>query len=373
LFSLTITHCECKNSPSTDEQPVQPRKAEYTGPWVEGKMEVVGNQLKLAIQQFKNKAAGLVLNKNLLFQAFTISFTIDQMNEHGRSMQYGKFLMNKTAKSKALEEAVVENMDLDKMVVIIPNKPMQHKVSSGDTKVFTTNFGDSNLFFGYKRNLFAQDEVQIAEMPHLAMLKHTYDSKLRTQPDEAFLCINVPRYVDLDTKGIYGNQFGSLQEGQLQEILKKQILYRNPITYHHIISIAAPTDLSPGQPYQLTNFSRFFLPAFCAYQAARQVFPNDRIQIETGNWGAGAFGNDIRMAAISQILAAALSGAHLVIYPYSQAGRQDWQEGIQLLKDAMAGLQKTGKALTASNIFQRAQEIATSKGNTLRKRHGNGT
>lgn len=370
LLTLTITHCECNNSPSTSEQPDKTSK--YTGSWVEGKMKVVGSQLKLAIQQFKDNTAGLTANKNTLFQLVTKDFTIDQIDDDGKDMQYGKFSMSEAAKKKALEEVVLDDTDIDKILTIIPNKPMGHKASSENTKVLTTNFGDRSVFFGYASNLFAQDEVQIAEMPHLAMLKHTHDQELHTKQNEAFLCTNVPRYVDLDTSGIYG-KLSAFDESNLQAILPAKLKYRNPITHNHIVSIAAPTDLSAGQSYQLTNFSKFFLPAFCAYQAARQVFPNNKIQIETGNWGAGAFGNDIRIAAISQILAAALSKVQLDIYPFGKIGEQQWKEGIQLLKDGIVDLQKTRTALTASNIFNRTQEIATRAGRPLQKGKGNGT
>jgi len=369
LLTFTITHCACNTDNPSTSNPDEPKEMKYTGPWVEGKMEVVGSQLNPAIQQFKNNTAGLASNKNILFQLVTTHYTIDQIDEDGKDMQYGKFVMSKAAKKKALEEAILDDTDIDKILAVVPNKPMEHKASFGNTRVFTTNFGDYRVFFGYASNLFAQDEVQIAEMPHLAMLKHTYANKLNTKQGEAFICTNVPRYVDLDTKGIYGNKFS----GATQETLQQRLTYRNPITKNHILSIAAPTTLNPGQPYQLTNFSDLFLPAFCAYQAAHQVFPKDIIQVEIGNWGAGAFGNDIRIAAISQIIAAAFSKVQLVIYPFGKNEAQKWKEGIQLLKDAIADLQKSGKALTVSNIFLHTQEIATKSGNPLQKGKGNGT
>lgn len=367
LLSVAITRCNCpSNSPSSKSED------NYTGPWVQGRMKTVGQQLKPAIQQFKDNTAGLTANKNRLFRLVTTHYTIDQMNKHGKDMQYGKFLMSVAAKKRALEEVVLDNTDIDKVLNIVLGKPMEHKTSFGNTKVFTTNFGDRRVFFGYASNLFAQDEVQIAEMPHLGMLKHAHDQELHTKQDEAFICTNVPRYVDLETDGIYG-KLAAFKESDLQNILPNKLKYRNPITHNHIISIAAPTDLSTGQPYQLSHFGKFFLPAFCAYQAAHQVFPNDTIQVETGNWGAGAFGNDIRIAAISQIIAAALSKVQLVIYPFDKTGEQQWKEGIQLLKAAIADLQKTRIALTASNIFNHAQEIATKAGQPLQKGKGNGT
>lgn len=365
LIILMLTRCECNNHPSNGEQP--------TRVWVTGEMKVIGNQLESAIKQFKGKTAGLVEAKDTLFQLVTAHRTNDQINEDGKNMQYGKFSMSQPAKKEALEEIVLDNTDIDKILNIVPNKPMEHKVSSGSTKVFTTNFGDRSIFFGYSCGLFAQDEVQIAEMPHLAMLKHTLKKELSAEKHGAFLCANVPRYVDLDTNGIYGHGLSKIKPNDLATTLKSKLKYRSPITYNNIISIVAPTDLSTGKPYNVADFSDFFLPAFCAYQAVHQIFPDNAIQVETGNWGAGAFGNDIRMAAISQILAAMLSKTQLDIYPSSKGSEQGWKAGIQLLKNSIIGLEKTRTALTARNIFIYAQEIATKAGDPIKKGTGNGT
>ncbi len=376
LLCLICVRCGCDMKPD----PASPQPTDHRGEESLRSMgmEEVGKYLQPTIQKFKNNAVGLCVRKNKLFQLVTQPYTEADLSQHGEAIKIGKFSIDQSAQKKVLEEEVLSELDFEKNLTLVSNQPMAHAVSTGDKIVFTTNFGDHNLFGFYASGLFAQDEIQVAEMPHLAMVKYYYEQekkkKLTSQGAEAFILTDVPRYVDINTQGIYGNAFATIPEQQLETSLQPKLVRRNPPTKNHIISIAAPNVSGrAGTAYDLAGFSELFLPAYCAYQATQKVYPQKTIQVETGNWGAGAFGNDLRVSAIAQLLAAAMLQIHLAVYPFSVRDEQVWKAAIKLLKDTLAELQAGSIALTPKNIFERAQKLATDQGNSLKAKAGNGT
>ena len=129
-----------------------------------------------------------------------------------------------------------------------------------------------------------------------------------------------------------------------------------------------------GTSYSANDFQKLFFTAYCGYQAVRKEFlPPKKVRIETGNWGAGAFGNDVRASALVQIAAAFLADVTLDVYPFSNKEKSLWDDAINLMYNSIVDLNSEGKAVTPKNLFERAQALATQLGDPIRARKGNGT
>jgi hypothetical protein len=190
---------------------------------------------------------------------------------------------------------------------------------------WTANFADSHLFGFCEGPLFAQDEHQVAEHPGLCRMKYGMPAELRyLQQYEAALFQNVPRFgtIDISTpladgQTLYGNSFARATEAEIASRLTR---FNNP-TLSNIFAIAAPRISSAlnRQPYRRDDLKALFLTSYNAFRGIKERCPGQRVVIHTGNWGAGAFGNDPKTSHLLQIAAARAAGIDEVcMYPLSQ-------------------------------------------------------
>jgi len=201
--------------------------------------------------------------------------------------------------------------------------PFDYQPDKGHkTKLWYLNFADANLFFAYAGSLFAQDEMQVCEMPVLAsvreLLKHlTLENQLASPTTmharhyaTPYLIKNVPRHLHIDTapskscpQGIYGNAFAATPLNELH----KRCKVIHPPQNTNIIAMAS---LGYGKSYYTADqYSHLFLTALAAFSGARQE-TDDHTEciIHTGLWGCGAFGMSKSVSVLVQWMAASLAG-----------------------------------------------------------------
>ena len=204
------------------------------------------------------------------------------------------------------------------------NGPFLYDASTAQTVHWTANFADSHLFGFCDGPLLAQDELQVLEHPALAHVKNALPAGQRIlRPYEAALFQNVPRLGALDTttplanhQTLYGNNFSRATQQDIQSHL---VRFENPVL-SNIFAIAAPHIASNlvGQPYQKRDLESLFYTFYNASKGMKETCLGKRVVVHTGNWGAGAFGNDPKTVHLIQLAAARCAGIDEIrMYPMS--------------------------------------------------------
>jgi len=201
--------------------------------------------------------------------------------------------------------------------------------------VWYVNFADQSLFVAYGSGLFAQDEIQVAEHPTLGHLKEALttiyrgsDSNYGCRPitkdgnqPTPILVRGAERLCRVKTgqnaaegrpQGLYGNHFEKAPEAV---IVKATQVFDNPTTTN-LICMAAHK--SSWGTYTLPQIKYLFSTALTSFTAAKveaaTIDKNLKIVIHTGNWGCGAFGGNLELVVIVQIMAGIAAGIDEIIY-----------------------------------------------------------
>lgn len=190
------------------------------------------------------------------------------------------------------------------------------------------NFAHYDLFCAYDGPLFAQDEMQVAEHPALASLRHALiDSEYAPLTVEngvatPILIRGVERRcaiatdVNPDEKrpyGLYGNQFARASEEAIR--LATRVL--DPPTVSNIIAIEAPA-YGEGR-YSQEQIKFVLSTAFTGFRAAvyesrRGVSPSVQTVIHTGYWGCGAYGGNRELMPLLQMIAACWAEVDVLVF-----------------------------------------------------------
>jgi len=228
------------------------------------------------------------------------------------------------------------------------------------------------LFIAYQGPLFAQDEMQVAEMPSLGCLKEYLASKEKDDITMApltrdnnkatpILISGIERRVHVMTDvnpqegrpfGLYGNNFARAQS---EEVIQKATKKIEPPTIVNMIAMAA---LAGGYgAYSMRDIVDSYTTAYTSFLAAKVESNTDKkgdpiskekkVVIHTGNWGTGAFGGNRALMAIIQMLAAWQAGIHKLVYhTFNKEGTQGYNEGKQILNE-LGNIRKTEELLVA--------------------------
>ena len=245
-----------------------------------------------------------------------------------------------------------------------------------DTVPWYLNFANVDMFAYYGGGLLAQDELQVAEHPCLASLRHALlHDNLSTLTVESgrptpILIMGAQRRVSLATdpnaaefrpSGLYGNAFGRAPEDAIRMAARRL----DPPTNTNIIAMEAPA--SGAGEYTRDQIHFILATAYTGLQAARiestvDGSPNIQVVIHTGFWGCGAYGgNRILMTAL-QILAARLSGiGRLVFHTGDRKGLAQFQDAQKLLSDLYSQTTTTDDLIL--RLYDRGYRWGTGDGN----------
>lgn len=227
------------------------------------------------------------------------------------------------------------------------------------------NFADEHLFGYYAGSLFAQDEIQVAEHPVLASLRQKLTALGRApvtvergSPTPA-LVTNVERRCAVDTRGIYGNTFGTISRERV--IAATRVLH--PPTRSNILAIEAPKHGSGV--YSRDDFDTVLATAYSGYLALREesasLAPGAETELVTGFWGCGAFGGNRVVMIALQIVAANLAGLDDLVFHTVDSGAAHAEEALTLVEELFAPSCDLDDALDA--LLEREYEWGVSDGN----------
>jgi len=190
------------------------------------------------------------------------------------------------------------------------------------------NFAHHDLFRAYGSPLFAQDEMQVAEHPALASLRHalidsgvdpfTVENGIATP----ILIMGVERRCTVETDsnptagrplGLYGNRFTRSNEDAIRQATR----VLKPPTISNIIAMEAP-DCGSGR-YTREQIEYVLSTAFTGFRAAvyetrNKVSVNTKTAIHTGYWGCGAYGGNRELMPLLQIIAACCAEIDILIF-----------------------------------------------------------
>jgi hypothetical protein len=240
------------------------------------------------------------------------------------------------------------------------------------------NFAHSDLFCAYGGELFAQDEMQVAEHPALASLREALSESdiaprtvERGQPTPA-LIMGVERRcrvaIDPDADlgrpfGLYGNNFARASAEAVAFATRAIV----PPTITNLIAMEAP-DGGSGR-YSREEIEFILGTAFIGFAAARlasQESDSSReVVVHTGFWGCGAYGGNRVLMALLQVLAASLARLdRLVFHTGDASGTPALQEANRILwQDVASGNTPQTVSDLVARIEARGFQWGVSDGN----------
>ena len=197
---------------------------------------------------------------------------------------------------------------------------------TADTKVYYLNYADPNLFGYYDGSLFAQDEIQTLEHPLLGSVMEYIDknetSVLRSLTEEngeptPYIVEGAPYWLKVTTNptlptgevlNIYGRNFYQATREVLDIAVKPIRVERK----NNIIAMAAPA-LGDGE-YKRCEIEQILKTVIVSFSAAITLACGKKCVIHTGNWGAGAFGNNRELIYLAQLVGASVAGGAELVF-----------------------------------------------------------
>jgi hypothetical protein len=187
------------------------------------------------------------------------------------------------------------------------------------------NFAHEELFGFYGGQLFAQDEIQVAEHPILACIRELIlkDDLHRWTVKKGYatpiLITGVERRCEIDLSaddlagrpnGLYGNEFGLADEA----VIKEATTAIEPPVKSNIIAMESP---QPDSGLYTREQIEFILASAvtgfsAAVEVAKSINKDVKVSIHTGYWGCGAYGGNRELMALLQIIAGFISGVDIL-------------------------------------------------------------
>jgi hypothetical protein len=212
------------------------------------------------------------------------------------------------------------------------------------------NAAHSQLFAFWNGPLFAQDEVQAAEFTPLARLQFLWRKTKRLDVGgDPVLIERVarihPAKNDRYLEKIYGNQLASYPQSKANELIESKFkLDQADPVYHNILALAAPDmSNSPHKPYKLSELQEFFVTLLTGFMGSARAARKKQLMVAAMNLGAGAFGNNLTVSYILQLLAISMvsqyhaPGALIIPYVFDENGNKCYQEAREWLLEKVKG------------------------------------
>ncbi|MCR5126307.1 MAG: hypothetical protein K6B43_14115 [Treponema sp.] len=197
---------------------------------------------------------------------------------------------------------------------------------TADTKVYYLNYADPNLFGYYDSDLFAQDEIQTLEHPLLGSVMEYIDknetAELVSLTEEKgeptpYIVEGAPYWLKVvtnptlptgETLNLYGRNFCRASK-EILDIAVKAIKEERA---NNIIALAAPA-LGSGE-YKRKQIEQILKAVIASFSAAIALADKKKCVIHTGNWGAGAFGNNRELIYLAQLVGASVAGGAELVF-----------------------------------------------------------
>lgn len=195
--------------------------------------------------------------------------------------------------------------------------------------IFYLNYADPLLFGFYDGDLFAQDELQTLEHPLLGSVMEYIDKNesdsLKSRTEEhgeptPYIVEGVPYWLKVVTAPVlpdgkvynfYGRNFSRASK----EILDLAVTPLSKEKRNNIIAMAAPsTGSGEYKRKELEQLMKTVIVAFSGAVEQTCVGGQEKCIIHTGNWGAGAFGNNRELIYLAQIIGASCAGVEKLIF-----------------------------------------------------------
>ena len=214
--------------------------------------------------------------------------------------------------------------------------------------VWHLNFAHHDLFRFYGGPLLAQDEMQVAEHPALASLRHAIlgaglePLTVEQGTPTPALIMGVERRCRIATdenpsegrpRGLYGNSFSGASEDAIR--LATKAIY--PATISNILAMEAPA-YGSGR-YTREQIELVLATALTGFSAAifeskDQVSPNVQTAVHTGFWGCGAYGGNRQLMAFLQMIAACETEVNTLVF-HSGPDSSGYEKALALLEELL--------------------------------------
>jgi protein-tyrosine phosphatase len=223
--------------------------------------------------------------------------------------------------------------------------------TSADAVEWHVNFADPDLFGFYGSDLFAQDEMQVAEHPALGALREALAARgsvAKTKENgrpTPVLVMGAERRCRIATdpspengppNGLYGNAFARATPDAVQRATTPI----DPPTITNIIAMAAPRG-GPGR-YDEGTISEILTTAYTGFRAAvlesaRHHGDGRPVVVHTGFWGCGAFGGNRVLMSLLQAIAAEMAEVERVVFhAVNRAGEEHVKAAKAFISDELA-------------------------------------
>jgi hypothetical protein len=167
---------------------------------------------------------------------------------------------------------------------------------------------------------------------------------------ERLLAFDTTKRTKEAPRGIYGNQFSAVKAKVIQEqfctVLEPQLV--------HIVAMEAPKH-GFGE-YTFGQVMDVLVTACGAFGAVRKEGAR---MVHSGNWGCGAFGGNVVLMALLQMVAARAAGVNLTCHVMQN--ENEWRQAQQLME------QWVGETLNVHAFVQKILE------HRFKWNYGNGT
>lgn len=238
------------------------------------------------------------------------------------------------------------------------------------------NFAHYDLFCAYGGPLFAQDEMQVAEHPALASLRHgllnagldplTVEDGVPTPA----LIMGVERRCRVATDpnraegrpdGLYGNRFVRAAP----DVVRRATQVIDPLTISNILAIEAPAG---GAGWYTREDIEFVLAtALTGFSAAvresrEKIAPDVQTAIHTGYWGCGAYGGNRVLMPLLQMIAACGSEPDTLVF-HAGPDRAGYDEALALLDELLPAGREASVGGLLAQIESMEFEWGVSDGN----------
>ena len=214
--------------------------------------------------------------------------------------------------------------------------------------VWHLNFAHHDLFRFYGSPLLAQDEMQGAEHPALASLRHAIlgaglePLTVEHGTPTPALIMGVERRCRIATDanpsegrpgGLYGNSFSGASEDAIR--LATEAIY--PATISNILATEAPA-YGSGR-YTREQIELVLSTALTGFSAAifeskDQVSPNVQTAVHTGFWGCGAYGGNRQLMAFLQMVAACETEVNTLVF-HSGPDSTGYDKALESLEELL--------------------------------------